>query len=77
MMPIFTYRCRTCGERFSTLLNAGETAVCKACESEDLERQLSLIAAPAKGRETPAIAACGAPMEACCGGGSCDAFADA
>jgi putative FmdB family regulatory protein len=77
-MPIFTYRCRTCGERFSTLLNAGETAVCKACESEDLERQLSLIAAPAKGRdEAPAIAACGAPMEACCGGGSCDAFADA
>jgi putative FmdB family regulatory protein len=77
-MPIFTYRCRACGERFSTLVNSGETPVCKACESEDLERQLSLIAAPAKGGDpAPAVAACGAPMEACCGGGSCAEFADA
>jgi len=77
-MPIFSYRCRACGEKFSTLVNAGETPLCKACASDDLERQLSLIAAPAKGGDpAPALAACGAPMEACCGGGSCAEFADA
>jgi len=77
-MPIFAYRCRACGEQFQTLVMSGETPVCKACESEDLERQLSLIAAPAKGGDSaPAFAACGAPMGACCGGGSCQALADA
>ena len=77
-MPIFAYRCRACGEEFQTLVMSGETPICKACESEDLERQLSLIAAPAKGGDSaPALAACGAPMDACCGGGACQAFADA
>ena len=77
-MPIFAYRCRACGEEFQTLVMSGETPTCKACESEDLERQLSLIAAPAKGGDSaPALAPCGAPMDACCGGGSCGAFADA
>ena len=77
-MPIFAYRCRTCGEEFQTLVTGGETPTCKLCESEDLERQLSLIAAPAKGGDSaPALAPCGAPMGACCGGGSCQAFADA
>jgi len=77
-MPIFAYRCRACGEEFQTLVMSGETPTCKACDSEDLERQLSLIAAPAKsGDSAPALAACGAPMEACCGGGACQAFADA
>jgi putative FmdB family regulatory protein len=77
-MPIFAYRCRACGEEFQTLVTAGETPVCKACESEDLERQLSLIAAPAKGGDSAtALAPCGAPIDACCGGGACRAFADA
>jgi len=77
-MPLFAYRCRACGAEFQTLVTAGETPVCKACESLDLERKLSLIAAPAKrGDDAPALAACGAPMEACCGGGACDAFARA
>ena len=77
-MPIFAYRCRACGEQFQTLVMSGETPVCKACESADLERQLSLIASPNKGGESSAeTAACGAPMGACCGGGSCAALADA
>jgi putative FmdB family regulatory protein len=77
-MPIFAYRCRACGKQFQTLVMSGETPVCSACESADLDQQLSLIASPNKGGEAaPATAACGAEMGACCGGGSCAAFADA
>jgi putative FmdB family regulatory protein len=77
-MPIFAYRCRACGEGFQTLVMSGETPVCKACESADLEQQLSLIASPGKGREAgPEMAPCGAEIGACCGGGACGAFADA
>ena len=50
-MPIFAYRCRACGDEFQTLVMSGETPLCKRCESEDLEQQLSLIASPNKGGE--------------------------
>jgi len=43
-MPIFAYRCRACGKQFQTLVMSGETPVCSACESADLDQQLSLIA---------------------------------
>jgi len=77
-MPLFSYRCRACGTEFQTLVMSGETPTCKACGDQNLERRLSLIAQPAKGGDSaPAVAACGAPMEACCGGGSCEAYADA
>jgi putative FmdB family regulatory protein len=71
-MPIFAFRCRTCGEEFQTLVTAGETPTCKLCDSEDLERHLSRIAAPAKGGDSePALAPCGAPIDECCGSGNC------
>jgi putative FmdB family regulatory protein len=77
-MPIFAYRCRACGKEFQTLVMSGETPVCKACESADLEQQLSLIASPGKGGDAGAeMAPCGAGMGACCGGGGACAFADA
>ena len=81
-MPLFAYRCRACGEEFQTLVTAGETALCKACDSADLEQRLSLIASPNKGGEASArgggeLAPCGAELGACCGGGACRAFADA
>ncbi|MFZ1964704.1 MAG: zinc ribbon domain-containing protein [Roseiarcus sp.] len=81
-MPLFAYRCRACGEEFQTLVMSGETPLCKACDSADLEQRLSLIASPNKGGETSAreggeLALCGAEMGACCGGGACGAFADA
>ncbi len=80
-MPIFAYRCRACGKEFQTLVMSGETPVCSACASVDLDQQLSLIASPSKGGDTGAseggeMAACGAGMGGCCGGGAC-AFADA
>ena len=77
-MPIFAYRCRSCGDEFQTLVMSDETPMCKTCESEDLEQQLSLIASPNKGGDASAGAdadfgACSAGM--CCGG-ACG-FADA
>jgi putative FmdB family regulatory protein len=80
-VPLFAYRCRACGEEFQTLVMSGETALCKACDSADLEQRLALIASPNKGGEASAgdcsdIGACGAEMGACCGG-ACRAFADA
>jgi len=76
-MPIFAYCCRACGKEFSTLVMSGETPVCKACDSADLEQQLSLIAAPAKGGDSGSeMAAC--DMAGGCGcAGACPPFAAA
>ncbi|MGO9741702.1 MAG: FmdB family zinc ribbon protein [Roseiarcus sp.] len=74
-MPIFAYRCRSCGQEFQTLVMSGEIPVCKACESADLEQQLSLIAAPSKGGESggyeAAAESCAMDGGMCCGGGAC------
>ncbi|MCG6947784.1 MAG: zinc ribbon domain-containing protein [Acidobacteria bacterium] len=46
-MPIYEYRCTECGSQFSRLqkIGAGSEGVkCPACESENVERQLSSFA---------------------------------
>ena len=48
-MPIYGYTCKSCGESFQTLVRSGDEPDCPACGSAELERQLSLIADPAKG----------------------------
>ena len=71
-MPLFAYRCRSCGEVFQTLVMSGETPVCKTCESADLEQQLSLIAAPARGGDkAPMTGRCEAAEAGMCCGGAC------
>ncbi len=56
---------------------SGETPVCRACESANLEQQLSLIASPAKGGgSAPSMEACDA-MGGCGCAGMCPAMADA
>jgi putative FmdB family regulatory protein len=76
-MPIYAYRCRDCGKEFSTLVMSGETPVCEACSSQDLDQQLSLIAAPSKGGESaPTTGACDM-MGGCGCASACPAFADA
>lgn len=47
-MPLYGYECNACGREFETLVRSSEAACCPSCESTDLTRQLSLIAAPAK-----------------------------
>ena len=70
-MPIYAYRCRACGDAFETLVMSGETPVCAACASAELEQQLSLIASPAKGGDETAPAAfpaCDRPGGCACAG---------
>ena len=43
-MPIYEYRCNTCGDRVEALIHDGVTPVCPSCEGQDLERLLSLPA---------------------------------
>lgn len=75
-MPIFAFACRACGKEFQTLVRSDDTPECPSCASADLERQLSLIASPAKGGEDAGQAACSpACGPAGCGAGLCPAMA--
>jgi putative FmdB family regulatory protein len=41
-MPIYEYSCNACDTAFELLIRGKETPACPECESEDLERQISL-----------------------------------
>ena len=43
-MPIYEYTCRACGAKFEALVRGADVPGCPSCESEDLERLLSLPA---------------------------------
>ena len=75
-MPLFAYRCRTCGNQFQTLVRSGEMPVCEACHSVDLDQQLSLIATPNKGSDADTEMSAGsAGLEGCeCGKSVCPAL---
>lgn len=46
-MPIYEFRCHSCGERFEALVEAGVGSVgCRACGSVETVRALSAPAAP-------------------------------
>jgi len=46
-MPIYEYHCRGCGHDFETLVRGSEIPACARCSGEDLEKKLSVFAAPA------------------------------
>ncbi len=69
-MPIYGYECKECGHQFEKLVRASDKAPsCPSCASEDLTRQLSLIASPAKGGSDAPV--CGAGGGGGCGPGGC------
>lgn len=43
-MPIYEYQCRGCGHLFEQVVLPTTTPACPSCESEDLERLLSMFA---------------------------------
>jgi putative FmdB family regulatory protein len=46
-MPIYEYRCNTCGESFERLVRFSETEKtqeCPSCQSEDTQKQLTMPA---------------------------------
>jgi putative FmdB family regulatory protein len=63
-MPLYGYECNACGRAFEMLVRSSDTPSCPSCESTDLTRQLSLIAAPAKRTGE-------APTPMCDGAGGC------
>ena len=56
-MPIYEYTCKGCGEEFELLLRHDTTAACPSCQSEDIERQLSLTAIKSSGTHERAMRA--------------------
>ena len=53
-MPIFEYRCQGCGNDFELLVLKTTVLACPACQSQALERQLSVPAL--KSESTHALA---------------------
>ncbi|TMQ72570.1 MAG: zinc ribbon domain-containing protein [Candidatus Eisenbacteria bacterium] len=64
-MPIFEYRCTSCGERYETLVSRAERATprCPRCGGAQAERLISTFAV---GRARPA-----APTPGPCGSADC------
>jgi putative FmdB family regulatory protein len=45
-MPIYDYRCKDCDKNFELLVRSSSIPVCPACGSQQLEKLLSIPAAP-------------------------------
>ena len=62
-MPIFEYVCRDCQHPFEAIVSASRPAVCPKCQSEALDKQLSVFAVStgslAQSRATQGPAPCG------------------
>jgi putative FmdB family regulatory protein len=43
-MPIYEYECRGCGHQFETLARGSIAPTCPACQSQELDRLLSMFA---------------------------------
>jgi putative FmdB family regulatory protein len=73
-MPIFEYRCESCGHHFEHLTRADREAACPACASQALSKQLSTFAVGANG--TGSRASIGADALGAQGGGPCGSCGD-
>jgi putative FmdB family regulatory protein len=73
-MPIFEYRCRSCGAKFERIVNsATATTTCKDCGSPEVDRLLSVFAVgesstSAGAAEPGPCATCGARERGLCKG---------
>ena len=47
-MPLFDFHCKKCDHSFEVLVRGSVTPACPECGSEDVEKQVSLPAAPGK-----------------------------
>jgi putative FmdB family regulatory protein len=63
-MPIFEFRCRSCGVKFERIVNsATATTTCKNCGSPEVDRLLSVFAVV--GRSTSGGASENSPCATC------------
>jgi len=56
-MPIYEYACRGCGNEFELLVRGEMIPACPECESEDLERRISLPRVHSEGRKERSLQA--------------------
>jgi len=56
-MPIFEYSCQSCGHQFEALVRGEAKAACPACQSESLERMVSLPRVRSEGTKDLAMRA--------------------
>jgi len=69
-MPIFNYRCSSCGTEFEQLVRSDTTVACPDCSGRKLERLMSLTARPASaGKAADFGRPASPPGGGCCGGG--------
>lgn len=76
-MPIFEYRCESCGQQFEKLVPRAkaDTVACTACGSAKTARSLSVFgvgAVSAKNAPACASGACNFPSASPCAGGMCN-----
>jgi putative FmdB family regulatory protein len=73
-MPIYDYRCASCGGTFETLTRTdAPVPACPSCKASDVRRLLPLVAAPIRTSGADAACddgACASPGGGC-GGGAC------
>jgi putative FmdB family regulatory protein len=64
-MKLYDFLCNQCGKEFEDLVKDLSEARCPACQSDDVDRQLSTFAVGGTSRSEP-MPPCG---NGCCGGG--------
>jgi len=64
-MPLFEYRCETCGHKFEQLTRAGMAPSCPKCLGEQLEKLLSTFAVSVQGSSSGSGVAADSPCARC------------
>jgi putative FmdB family regulatory protein len=54
-MPIYEYKCRGCGLCFEAIVRGSLAPPCPSCQSQDLERLLSMFAVSSEGTKAQAL----------------------
>jgi putative FmdB family regulatory protein len=74
-MPIYEYQCSQCQHQFELLVRSGEAPRCPECGTQQLEKQLSVPAAPiAAGGQLPVSPGGGLCGRSECAQGGCQGF---
>ena len=64
-MPLYEYECQSCHHHFELLVREHTVLACPSCQSDDLQKQLSVFAVGADSPKVPARAAAPAACGSC------------
>ncbi len=62
-MPLYEYQCTQCNDVVEVLVRGSEKPACPQCGSQQLDKQLSVPAAPSI--QSSALPVCGTPAQTC------------